>query len=179
MSIASFSFDALRLAVLLSVVLAIGAALGRHSAQARRSVLVAAVVAALAAPLAARVGIFRPVVLMLRAALAWSKSRWHVVLLHELVHVRGRDCLVGVVAELVTPPEGDGAAPWQHRRLRASRRAPWRWPERISKGERESRPPPIPLGIWGILDGGRERPAASVEKATDAMDRRCIGETWD
>jgi cell division protein FtsI (penicillin-binding protein 3) len=46
-------------------------------------------------------GIFRPVVLMPRAALAWSKSRWHVVLLHELAHVRSRDCLVNVVAELL------------------------------------------------------------------------------
>jgi hypothetical protein len=46
-------------------------------------------------------GIFRPVVLMPRVALGWSKARWNVVLLHELAHVRERDCLVGVLAELV------------------------------------------------------------------------------
>jgi beta-lactamase regulating signal transducer with metallopeptidase domain len=52
-------------------------------------------------PTPAVAGLFRPVVLMPRAALGWSESRWRVVLLHELAHVRGRDCMVGVVAELV------------------------------------------------------------------------------
>ncbi len=45
-------------------------------------------------------GVLRPVVLMPRAALAWSEQRWRLVLLHELSHVRGRDCLVNVVAQL-------------------------------------------------------------------------------
>jgi len=46
-------------------------------------------------------GLFRPVVLMPRSSLAWNDDRWRVVLLHELAHVRRRDCLMGVVAQLV------------------------------------------------------------------------------
>jgi beta-lactamase regulating signal transducer with metallopeptidase domain len=46
-------------------------------------------------------GVLRPVVLMPRAALGWDDGRWRVVLLHELAHVRRRDCLVGIVAQLV------------------------------------------------------------------------------
>jgi beta-lactamase regulating signal transducer with metallopeptidase domain len=46
-------------------------------------------------------GVLRPVVLMPRASLGWDDGRWRVVLLHELAHVRRRDCLVGIVAQLV------------------------------------------------------------------------------
>src|SRR5262249_49013995 len=49
----------------------------------------------------ATTGIFRPVVLVPRGALAWSEERWRVVLLHELAHVRARDCLVNLIAQIV------------------------------------------------------------------------------
>jgi beta-lactamase regulating signal transducer with metallopeptidase domain len=46
-------------------------------------------------------GTLRPVVLMPRSSLRWSESRWRVVLLHELAHVRRGDCLVAIVAQIV------------------------------------------------------------------------------
>jgi beta-lactamase regulating signal transducer with metallopeptidase domain len=45
-------------------------------------------------------GIMRPVVLVPRASESWDDERRHTVLLHELAHVRQRDCLVQLVAQL-------------------------------------------------------------------------------
>ena len=45
-------------------------------------------------------GIWRPSILLPADALTWSEERRAVVLLHELAHVRRRDCLVQAVAQL-------------------------------------------------------------------------------
>jgi HEAT repeat protein/beta-lactamase regulating signal transducer with metallopeptidase domain len=44
-------------------------------------------------------GIFRPAVIMPADADGWSESRLRVVLLHELAHVRRRDCLTHVLGQ--------------------------------------------------------------------------------
>ena len=44
-------------------------------------------------------GIFRPAVIMPADADTWSESRLRVVLLHELAHVKRRDCLTHVLAQ--------------------------------------------------------------------------------
>ena len=46
------------------------------------------------------VGAIAPVVVVPVAALAWSAERWRVVLLHELAHVRRRDGVANLVAQL-------------------------------------------------------------------------------
>jgi beta-lactamase regulating signal transducer with metallopeptidase domain len=46
-------------------------------------------------------GVLRPVVLLPAEAAAWTDQRWAVVLRHELAHVRQRDALSQLVAELV------------------------------------------------------------------------------
>ncbi|MFH1744360.1 MAG: M56 family metallopeptidase, partial [bacterium] len=45
-------------------------------------------------------GLFRPVLILPAEAEKWSYSRLRVVLLHELAHVRRRDCLTQTVAQL-------------------------------------------------------------------------------
>ena len=44
-------------------------------------------------------GVTRPVILLPCAALTWDVSRMRVVLLHELAHIRRRDCLMHCVAQ--------------------------------------------------------------------------------
>jgi len=46
-------------------------------------------------------GVFAPVILLPRAALAWPRERLHAVLLHELAHIRRRDCLVQALSHIV------------------------------------------------------------------------------
>lgn len=46
------------------------------------------------------VGALAPIVVVPRAASGWSADRWRIVLLHELAHVRQRDGLINLVAQL-------------------------------------------------------------------------------
>jgi beta-lactamase regulating signal transducer with metallopeptidase domain len=46
------------------------------------------------------VGAIAPTVVVPHAALAWSPERWRVVLLHELAHVRRRDGIANLAAQL-------------------------------------------------------------------------------
>ncbi len=67
-------------------------------------------------------GVFSPVVLMPRAAVAWSDERWRVVLMHELAHVRRRDCLAHVVATIACALTWFNPLAWlAARRLRRER----------------------------------------------------------
>jgi beta-lactamase regulating signal transducer with metallopeptidase domain len=67
-------------------------------------------------------GLFAPVVLMPRAALRWSEDRWRVVLLHELAHVRRRDCLAQAAAQVACALHWFDPLAWiAARRMRAER----------------------------------------------------------
>jgi beta-lactamase regulating signal transducer with metallopeptidase domain len=55
--------------------------------------------AAVATPMVS--GLRRPWILVPRDAHAWPESRLHVALLHELAHVKRRDCLVQTLAQIV------------------------------------------------------------------------------
>jgi beta-lactamase regulating signal transducer with metallopeptidase domain len=54
--------------------------------------------AAIEAPIV--IGAFRPVVVVPAASARWSAERWRVVLLHELAHVRRRDGLANLIAQV-------------------------------------------------------------------------------
>lgn len=45
-------------------------------------------------------GVLSPVVLVPRSAVEWRAERWRAVLLHELSHVRSRDCLVAALGQV-------------------------------------------------------------------------------
>lgn len=46
------------------------------------------------------VGAIAPIVVVPRSSSSWSADRWHIVLLHELAHVRHRDGMINLVAQL-------------------------------------------------------------------------------
>lgn len=46
------------------------------------------------------VGAISPIVVVPRSSTGWSVERWRIVLLHELAHVRQRDGLINLVAQL-------------------------------------------------------------------------------
>ncbi len=67
-------------------------------------------------------GVFSPVVLVPRSARTWSDARWRAVLLHELAHVRQRDCLANVVAQIACATSWFDPLSWiVARRLRTER----------------------------------------------------------
>lgn len=67
-------------------------------------------------------GMWRHVVLMPRAALAWTEERWRVVLLHELAHVARRDCLASILTQLACAMHWFDPLAWiARRRLRRER----------------------------------------------------------
>ena len=67
-------------------------------------------------------GIFRPSVVMPMEAEAWPADRLRVVLLHELAHVKRRDCLTHLVAQLACAAYWFNPLAWMAaRRLRMER----------------------------------------------------------
>jgi beta-lactamase regulating signal transducer with metallopeptidase domain len=67
-------------------------------------------------------GVWRPAILMPRAAGAWPAERLRVAVLHELAHIRRRDCLTQAVAQLVCALYWFNPLAWVAvRRLRAER----------------------------------------------------------
>lgn len=67
-------------------------------------------------------GVFSAVVLVPREALEWSQARWRAVLLHELAHVRQRDCLAQIVGQLACAMHWFNPLVWlAARRLRMER----------------------------------------------------------
>ncbi len=68
------------------------------------------------------VGAIAPTVVVPYAALAWSAERWRVVLLHELAHVRRRDGVANLVAQLACSVHWVDPLAWiAARRLREER----------------------------------------------------------
>jgi len=68
------------------------------------------------------VGAIAPTVVVPYAALAWSAERWRVVLLHEFAHVRRRDGVANLVAQLACSLHWIDPLAWiAVRRLRAER----------------------------------------------------------
>lgn len=68
------------------------------------------------------VGAIAPTVVVPYAALAWSAERWRVVLLHELAHVRRRDGIANLVAQLACSLHWVDPLVWlAARRLRVER----------------------------------------------------------
>ncbi len=68
------------------------------------------------------VGAIAPTVVVPYAALAWSAERWRVVLLHELAHVRRRDGVANLVAQLACSLHWVDPLAWiAARRLREER----------------------------------------------------------
>ncbi|HEY0192478.1 MAG TPA: penicillin-binding transpeptidase domain-containing protein [Kofleriaceae bacterium] len=68
------------------------------------------------------IGAWRPVVVVPASSVDWSAERWRVVLLHELAHVRRRDGLANLVAQLACAVHWVDPLVWlAARRLRAER----------------------------------------------------------
>ena len=67
-------------------------------------------------------GVWRPQIVMPRSAADWSDARCRVVVLHELAHIKRRDCLTQVVAQMVCATYWFNPIVWlAARRLRAER----------------------------------------------------------
>ncbi len=67
-------------------------------------------------------GIWRPLIVMPHSATEWTDERRRVVVLHELAHVKRRDCLTQAVAHLVCAAYWFNPIAWlAARRLRAER----------------------------------------------------------
>ena len=67
-------------------------------------------------------GVFRPSVLMPADADAWPEDRLRIVLLHELAHVKRRDCLTHLFAQVACAAHWFNPLAWMAvRRLRAER----------------------------------------------------------
>jgi HEAT repeat protein len=67
-------------------------------------------------------GVWRPLIVMPKSAAEWSDERRRVVVLHELAHIKRRDCLTQAVAQIVCAAYWFNPLAWlAARRLRAER----------------------------------------------------------
>jgi beta-lactamase regulating signal transducer with metallopeptidase domain/ankyrin repeat protein len=67
-------------------------------------------------------GVWRPRIVLPRDAVQWSEERRHVVVLHELAHIKRRDCLTQALAQLVCAAYWFNPLAWiAARRLRVER----------------------------------------------------------
>ena len=81
-----------------------------------------AVVNSPAAPTPMVCGIWRPAIVLPAAAASWSEERRHLVLMHELAHIKRRDCVTQLLAHVVCAVYWFNPLAWlAARRLRAER----------------------------------------------------------
>ena len=67
-------------------------------------------------------GVWRPHIVMPQSAAHWSDARCHVVVLHELAHIKRRDCLTQIVAQMLCAAYWFNPIVWlAARRLRSER----------------------------------------------------------
>jgi HEAT repeat protein/beta-lactamase regulating signal transducer with metallopeptidase domain len=67
-------------------------------------------------------GVWRPQIVMPQSAAQWSDARCRVVVLHELAHIKRRDCLTQIVAQMVCAAYWFNPIVWlAARRLRSER----------------------------------------------------------
>ena len=112
-------------------------------------------------------GVFRPVVLMPRSSLAWSDDRWRVVLLHELAHVRRRDCLAGVMAQLVCAAHWFDPLVWMSRARLQMERELTADEDVLAHGVRPSQYAAHLLDVASTV-GGRDVPMGALAMADRA-----------
>ena len=112
-------------------------------------------------------GVFRPVVLMPRSSLAWSDDRWRVVLLHELAHVRRRDCLAGVMAQLVCAAHWFDPLVWMARARLQMERELTADEDVLARGVRPSQYAEHLLEVASTI-GGRNVPVGALAMADRA-----------
>jgi beta-lactamase regulating signal transducer with metallopeptidase domain len=107
-------------------------------------------------------GVVAPVVLVPRSSEAWTDERRYAVLLHELAHVRQRDCLAQIVAQLACAVHWFDPLAWLAlRRLRLEREIAAD-DAVIFLGARASGYAEDLLAIAGLIDDAREAPSAML-----------------
>ncbi|MFT3774082.1 MAG: penicillin-binding transpeptidase domain-containing protein [Minicystis sp.] len=110
-------------------------------------------------------GVIAPVVLVPRAAEAWSEERRYAVLLHELAHVRQRDCLVQIVGQLACAVHWFDPLVWMAaRRLRVERELAAD-DAVLAAGTRASSYAADLLAVAGAASAAREVPAGALGMA--------------
>src|SRR3569623_2543776 len=129
------------------------------------------------------VGAVAPVVVVPAASAAWSAERWRVVLAHELSHVRRRDGLANVVAQLACAVHWFDPLAWlAARRLREERERAA--DDTVLRGGTLAStyaehlvaiatPPPAPAGVLAMTDGARFE--ARIEALLERRSRAAAG----
>jgi len=129
------------------------------------------------------VGAVAPVVVVPAASAAWSAERWRVVLAHELSHVRRRDGLANVVAQLACAVHWFDPLAWlAARRLREERELAA--DDTVLRGGTLAStyaehlvaiatPHPAPAGVLAMTDGARFE--ARIEALLERRSRAAAG----
>ncbi len=116
-------------------------------------------------------GVLRPVILLPASATAWSEARRHVVLAHELVHVRRRDALRQLLGRTVLALYWFHPASWVASHLAAARREEACDEEVLAVG---ARPSEYANHLLSLAESGSlRRPALSLPMAQQSrLERR-------